>query len=337
MATSDMIHHEYAADDVLARQIKIWQENESIHLISNAMPSGVLVLNEYRQTVFANDLFLKAAKVDSFDEIAGKRPGNILGCINADIEKTGCGSSLFCKNCGALKAVISSLMGNTAIEECYLERKQGLQPLELRVKTTPIEMNGEKFTIFAIEDIHVEKERDSLMQQLKEMSETDELTGLHNRRYLYQEAERELARVDRYRHPLSLFMIDIDHFKQVNDTYGHLIGDDVLANFAQVLRKSLREVDLITRWGGEEFAVLLPESNIEQAFIASNRLQKNVEKMRIPTDQGELSITISIGATGLYGNNHATFDELIKEADDALYLAKERGRNCVVHWGYHSY
>lgn len=334
LETLPPLSHDYADEERIQRQIKIWQNDQSIRLIAEAMPTGVLVLNEYRQAVFSNKLFLQIAGLTTMDELLGKRPGVILGCANADLEEKGCGSSLFCKNCGALRAIATSLHGSVGIEDCFLTRKSGLSALELRVKTTPIDKNGEKFTIFAIEDISMEKERDALMDKLKVMSETDELTGLYNRRFLYNEAKREIARAIRYQHPITCFMMDIDHFKTVNDTYGHIVGDNVLVKFAEVLVDSMREVDLIVRWGGEEFVALLPESNIEQAHIVSQRLLENVRNIRVPTEQGDATITISIGTTGLYGGRETTFDELIKEADEALYLAKQGGRDRVVHWAY---
>ncbi len=334
MSELKSISHEFASDADLQRQIQLWGSRKLIDLITNAMPVGVLILNEQRQAVYANGQFRQIVDAESPEELLGLRPGNILNCVNADLEEHGCGSSLLCKHCGAMRAIISSLFGQADQEECYLHRKKGLSPLELRVKTTPVTLEGENFTIFAVEDIRVEKERDTLMQTLETMSQTDDLTGLYNRRFLYQQAERELARAIRYRHPVSCFMIDIDHFKQVNDTYGHLIGDEVLIAFSKAVRESLRAVDVIARWGGEEFVALLPESNIEQAHIASERLRQNVADMRVPTEKGPVSITISIGTTGLYGGKRANFDQLIKEADDALYLAKEGGRNRVVHWDY---
>lgn len=332
MATVHPITHNFTSDNHIRRQIALWGSQGSIHEIANAMPVGVLVLNAQRQAVFTNEHFRKIANAHTIDEILGKRPGDILLCANAHLEDHGCGSSLFCKNCGAMRAIISSLSGDPGLEESYLERQVGHEPLQLRVKTTPVERDGEQFTIFAIEDISVEKERDVLLQTLKHMSETDELTGLHNRRFLYKEAEKELTRAARYDHPISCFMIDIDHFKQVNDTYGHQIGDKVLVAFAETLQQSLRQIDITARWGGEEFVVLLPEADAEQAQAAAERLRQEIERMRISSKQGEISITVSIGTTGLYASRQLDFDTLIRETDDALYQAKQAGRNCVVNW-----
>lgn len=326
------VSHEYTEESELQRQITMWRAAESIHRIADAMPVGVLILNEQRQAVFANEQFCQIIDAESTQEIIGLRPGNIFNCVNSDKEEGGCGSSLLCKHCGAMRAIISSLFGESDIEECYLHRKKGLTPLELRVKTTPIDLNGENFTIFAVEDIRVEKERDALMNTLQKMSETDELTGLHNRRYTYKEAERELNRADRYNNPVSCFLLDIDFFKQINDTYGHQVGDLVLVEFAKVLQHSLRKLDIITRWGGDEFLVLLPESDQDQALTAAERLRENTADMRVSIENGEISISISIGVTCLADERHISFTELIKEADEALYQAKHQGRNCAVLW-----
>jgi diguanylate cyclase (GGDEF)-like protein len=127
-------------------------------------------------------------------------------------------------------------------------------------------------------------------------------------------------------------MLDIDHFKQVNDTYGHAIGDKVLVALAEVMRGSLRKLDSVVRYGGEEFVVLMPEVTAEQAFAASERLRKDVEKICVPSDQGDVHITISIGVTGIYEEMDVEFEALMKQADDALYKAKNKGRNQTVMW-----
>ena len=320
------------ANTDLNRQIILWQENEYALLIANAMSNGVLILNENRQVVFANELFLKMTHSKSMNSIIGKRPGNVFHCMNADIEPEGCGASLFCKSCGVIQAFLSALEGGKSAEECLIERTGNLPPMELRVWTTPVELKGIKFTIFSLEDIHLEKEHSALLQKLKLMSETDELTRLHNRRYLYNEALREISRAQRYKYPISIFMIDIDRFKQINDQYGHLIGDEVLVAFANELMKSVRKMDIVVRWGGDEFVILMPEADTQHAASTAERLLESIAAIRVPTPTGDIAITISIGTSGFTPGSEITFDQLTKEADEALYLAKEGGRNKVVHW-----
>ena len=142
-------------------------------------------------------------------------------------------------------------------------------------------------------------------------------------------AEQELSRTLRYGGPLSLFMIDIDHFKGVNDTYGHQVGDVVLQKLGALCRDTLRDVDRIGRVGGEEFAVVLPETDERQALEVAERLRQSVASTDIPLERGlPLRITLSIGVTSLIGTS-ANIDTLLGQADGALYEAKRAGRNRV--------
>lgn len=144
-------------------------------------------------------------------------------------------------------------------------------------------------------------------------------------------AEVELSRSVRYKNNLSLFMMDIDYFKKVNDTYGHKAGDAVLIMLAEIFRKTLREVDIVGRIGGEEFAVLLPETDKEMAVEVGERLRVNIESSKVSIENGQpINFTVSIGVTSLKDKD-ANLDMLLSLADKALYEAKESGRNKVVY------
>jgi diguanylate cyclase (GGDEF)-like protein len=169
-----------------------------------------------------------------------------------------------------------------------------------------------------------------LFEKVNELATTDGLTGLNNRRSFFELAENEFDRFKRYKYPLSAFMIDIDHFKKVNDTYGHAIGDKVLVHLAQKLRDLLRNADIIGRYGGEEFVVLLPESNLEASTKVAERIRKTIEAETIKTDKfGDISITISIGVSN-FTSKAEDLASVIDNADKALYEAKKDGRNRVV-------
>jgi len=173
-------------------------------------------------------------------------------------------------------------------------------------------------------------ERRILQQELQQQARMDYLTGLANRRYFMEQAEVELARAIRYGSPLSLLMLDIDFFKKVNDTYGHKTGDVVLQALSQTCRNELREIDIPSRLGGEEFAVLLPETDGERAVEVAERLRKAIAELRIPLESGlPLQFTVSIGVATLIGE-HVNVDMLLSLADQALYKAKNGGRNRVV-------
>jgi diguanylate cyclase (GGDEF)-like protein/PAS domain S-box-containing protein len=168
------------------------------------------------------------------------------------------------------------------------------------------------------------------MESLFKAASSDQLTGLSNRRAFYEVAELELARYLRKPRPISLLILDIDHFKQVNDSYGHLVGDQVIRNLANILLRSVRSIDVVARIGGEEFAVLLPSTDLSMAATIGERIRRNVEKecLTIANLDRPLAYTVSIGAAPVNGATTST-DELLAAADESLYAAKRAGRNKV--------
>lgn len=160
------------------------------------------------------------------------------------------------------------------------------------------------------------------------MAKTDYLTGLANRRAFLTGTETEIARAQRYGAPVSLLMFDIDHFKIVNDSHGHAVGDLALQHLAACARTSLREVDLVGRWGGEEFVVLLPETDELRAAEAAERLRSTIEATPFRNEQVSIKLTVSIGCA-TFSNTISTIDALLKQADEALYNAKNGGRNQI--------
>ncbi|MFN3076339.1 MAG: GGDEF domain-containing protein [Alphaproteobacteria bacterium] len=175
---------------------------------------------------------------------------------------------------------------------------------------------------------------DLTQSQLKEadlqyLASTDPLTGASNRRRLLAAGNEEVVRSSRHAHPFSVLMLDLDHFKNVNDTHGHAVGDEVLRQFSMTCQDMLRQNDLLGRCGGEEFAVLLPETEAEGARTLAERLRARVEAMRIPVENGTLTVTVSIGIAAFVPGD-TLVEDLLKRADHALYQAKARGRNQVV-------
>jgi len=165
--------------------------------------------------------------------------------------------------------------------------------------------------------------------ELERRAYSDYLTGLANRRYFLEKAENELARARRYGEELSILMLDVDHFKQVNDRYGHKVGDIVLQKLAEVCRSTLRDVDIIGRLGGEEFAVLLPKTGSVQAMEAAERLRTALAAAQVNQDNAiSLHFTASLGVA-TFSKEDTHFDSLLNRADKALYKAKNWGRNCV--------
>ncbi len=165
-------------------------------------------------------------------------------------------------------------------------------------------------------------------EEIYKLTTTDGLTQVYNKRYLLETLDREISRCHRYGRDLSLVMIDIDHFKDINDTLGHLAGDGVLRQVAQVIKANTRREDVFGRYGGEEFALVLPEIDMAAAAIAAEKSRKLVEKQRFTFENEPIPVTVSCGVAGLSGGA-LQVEELIKRADQKLYQAKESGRNRV--------
>ena len=163
------------------------------------------------------------------------------------------------------------------------------------------------------------------------LSVTDQLTGLPNRRYFDDQMNREWGRSKREKMPLSLLLLDVDKFKILNDTYGHLTGDEVLKIVANTLKESLKRItDIVSRWGGEEFIVLLSNTGSDGALNVAEQIRVNIEQTPIPVTNGETTkLTISIGVGTLIATQDCSPDTLISHADKALYRAKSTGRNRV--------
>ena len=171
--------------------------------------------------------------------------------------------------------------------------------------------------------------REKVEQQLKVQAATDPLTKLFNRRQFFDYAEIEISRSGRKNRPIAVMMMDIDHFKNVNDTYGHMVGDQVLLKLAEMFQEDLRKYDIIARYGGEEFIALLPETDLNQCKIIAERVRWLVANTSMKFEQAELSITISIGTACLDTDSDRNLHELLESADRALYQSKRAGRNRV--------
>jgi len=181
----------------------------------------------------------------------------------------------------------------------------------------------------AIHKRNLELKNKDLIRQLEEMAIRDPLTGLYNFRQLHVSLDEEMTRSQRYGHIFCVFIVDVDHFKAVNDNYGHLFGDHVLKKLGEIMRRTLRDTDRLFRYGGEEFFILMPETSPEAAAIAADRIMDAIRTHTFISDEKSAKITVSIGGAG-FPFQSIDKVELIKLADHALYRAKESGRDGFV-------
>lgn len=186
-----------------------------------------------------------------------------------------------------------------------------------------LRIGGTLFAYLLRDDLELEADR-----RLVRLATTDDLTGLLNRGAFDRELAREFERARRYERPLALMLFDLDHFKRVNDTYGHPIGDQVLRAVGKVVLSTVRACDLSGRYGGEEFAVAYAETTLEGAAAAAERIRKALSRTTFRTDRGEFGVTISAGVGGLTPN--VTLNDLVRRTDAALYEAKQAGRDRIV-------
>lgn len=183
------------------------------------------------------------------------------------------------------------------------------------------------FAMFSYLSFFYLKIVNSAQRKLRQMAATDPLTGLFNRRHMIDSAERELARFERNRHPIGVLLLDIDHFKTINDSHGHDVGDRVLVEVANSINSQLRSQDLIARWGGEEFLAVLPDTDLEQAQAIAERVRQVLMQQSWCFDGKPVAVTISVGISEFEEGDE--LKSAINRADKALYCCKNNGRNRV--------
>ncbi len=181
--------------------------------------------------------------------------------------------------------------------------------------------------------LRIKGEHDNLRaanRRLAELSMTDPLTSLYNRRYLMERFDEEIERARRYAYPIACIMVDIDDFKQINDNYGHLQGDQALQQLALIMKNSNRVVDILARYGGEEFLMILPQTNLGGAETVAERFRQLIETARLVPGDPQQVLTVSLGASAYPAKRIGSKEELLKRADEAMYEAKRLGKNRLV-------
>ena len=278
-----------------------------------AVGYGVMITSVDANIEWVNPAFEKLSGY-TFDEAFGKKPGEL---IKSGLQDEAFYQSLWEK----------ILAGENWRGKIINKRKDGSLYTEELTIAPVVDEKGKICHFVGIKQDISEQER--IQEQLWEMATTDFLTTLVNRRYFMVKLEEEFARMQRFdSHDVAVLMLDIDHFKRVNDTYGHAIGDALLKHFTYIIQKKLRKTDIAGRLGGEEFAVVLPDTPILAAKIFAERLCLEVKNTPMQLDDSIIVITVSIGIAAMETTD-SNCDTVLIRADDALYRAKEGGRNRV--------
>jgi diguanylate cyclase (GGDEF)-like protein len=212
-----------------------------------------------------------------------------------------------------------------------INKKRTVGVLEMINKRNglPFDLKDQELLVQLVDQAAIALERAGLYQQMADLAITDDLTKLFNFRYLDQIIDREISRCQRYGSIMSLIFFDMDYFKHVNDTHGHLMGSRVLIEVAQILLRNLRNVDIVARYGGDEFVVVLPETSVKTAFRIAGRLHRALQEHEFLNEEGlKVRLTASFGISG-YPEHATTKKDLVRLADQAMYQAKNSGRNRI--------
>lgn len=283
------------------------------HLIS-MLGEGVYGTDLDGNCTFINPAALAMLGVDNKEQVLGKNQHNIFHHHYSDgkhYPQTACPIQLTTQD-GKIRRC----------EEWFFKINGTGFPVNLTV-TALYRHNKLAGAVVVFQDITQLK---NLQHELLAQSRFDELTGLANRRYLLEQIKQEFNRIKRNAHKAVIIMADLDHFKRVNDTYGHAAGDEILKSFAKLMQQNLRNTDILGRLGGEEFLIMLPETDVVQALDMTERLRENVAAFRLNYDDKEIAFTVSLGLAEVSAEDE-NIETLITNADNALYQAKSQGRN----------
>jgi len=300
------------------------ESNEFLNaLLDNLIPAVFIVDKDIRIHSFNNSF--KALFHKPEDRILGELFGNALGCAFVMDEAKDCGCTSNCDNCLLRNTLIQVFNLKIPAYKKRLTRKFYINDQEI-VKyfiytAKYVYFNNEEMVLIIVDDITELMETNL---QLKKMTITDGLTQLHNHNHLHYKLDEEINRAKRYGNKLSIIMLDIDQFKSVNDSHGHQVGDKTLASVGKIIKKSLREIDIPGRYGGEEFLVILPHTGLENSFITAERIRKTIESAAF--EEVGLKITVS-GGVAEFQMERA--HHLIDKADKLLYKAKQKGKNRI--------
>lgn len=300
------------------------ESNAFLNVLLENLVSAVFVVDKNICIQSFNNSF-KALFQKPEDKVLGQLCGNALGCVYTVDEGKNCGETSNCQHCTLRDSLLKAFTNKVPTYKAQLFRKFYINDQAitkyLLYSSKYVTFNNEEMVLVIVDD------NTELMEanlKLKEMAITDGLTQLYNHKHSYYKLEEEITRATRYGNKLSIIMLDIDHFKAINDTYGHQIGDKTLVAVSQTLKNNLREIDYAGRYGGEEFIVILPQTGLDNAYITAERIRRAIESTSF--EEGKIKITISGGVVEFKEESALI---LIGKADELLFEAKQKGRNRI--------
>jgi diguanylate cyclase (GGDEF)-like protein len=287
--------------------------SESLHGSTSA--SGFIQRSRCLISIYPADRLGQIVHLDDAELVIGRDPG--------------CGLELPDDSVSRRHAVLRPLGDGFVIVD--LASTNGTYVNDVRIESRTLE-SGDRIRVGnqIFKYISADRFEAEYFENSYRMMTTDGLTQAYNKRYFLEVAERELQRSGRTSRPLSLLMLDIDHFKQINDQFGHMTGDEVLIEISRRLRSTLRGDEVFARYGGEEFCLLLPDTALAESLQVAERMRSAVSSTEIVTEHASLPVTLSIGATCTQDDATLNTAQLIERADRNLYTAKHAGRNRIV-------
>lgn len=290
----------------------------------NNISTAVMIIDKQFKVQKVNSTFISLFHRDDIDVI-NELCGNSMGCSFAVEQNKSCGETSECDNCCLRQSISKAFAFNDQVQSSYLTKKFYISDQyvtkHFRIRIKSISYINNDLAIITADDVTELEEQKS---QIIEMANRDYLTKLYNRKYLYEYGGLIFQNARRGNISIAVVMIDIDLFKNVNDTFGHEAGDHILVSFSDILRSNLRQADLISRFGGEEFCLILTIKKPDDALMVIENIRKSVQTKVFDYKHNKISITVSCGVTL---NLEDTLEKMIKRSDDMMYDAKIKGRN----------
>ena len=291
----------------------------------NNLSSAIFLIDADFRVQRVNDAYSTLFSQEEADAL-GRLCGDAIGCQFAVDQGVSCGSTKDCANCAIRNSVLaSSQAANGAVKRVYVSRTFYIQgnPVKkhLRVSTKALAWNGGPMNVITIDDV---TELEEQKERIADLANKDPLTGLYNRRYFFEVGEAIFQNAKRGSIGIAVAMFDIDFFKRINDSHGHAAGDAVLRAVSESLSRHLRKADLLARFGGEEFCLLMHCTEPDDSYTVIDKIRLIVEQQPILFEGRNISVTISAGLTARLEDSLET---MIAKADEMLYKAKQGGRN----------